>query len=118
MKICQFCCKREIPFCKYNYSRQNCCGEDECLEKRRKGYQATVRENEYHKRPEVRERANRQRRARRRTAAHPLLPRILKRCAAEVKRIIEPLADSVGASLLVLVNKAIAIIMGALELEV
>jgi hypothetical protein len=116
MKICFFCCEREIPYCKYNHTRQNCCGMDECLEKRRKGYQATVRDEEYHKQPEVRERANRQRRARRRAAAYPLMPCILRKCSDKVKRIIEPLSGGADIVLQTIIAKVVAVIRNALDL--
>lgn len=116
MKICFFCCIREIPYCKHNHTRQNCCGEDVCLEERRKGYQATVKEKGYHKQPEVRERANRQRRARRRSAAYPLMPRILRKCSDMVKRIIEPLSGEIGILFQTIVAKVVAVVANALEL--
>jgi hypothetical protein len=95
MKICFFCCEREIPYCKYNHPRQNCCGEEECLEKRRRGYRETEKAKIAMMTDEVkaerRDRANLLRRKRRRTARLPMLPRIIKACVDDIKRITEPL---------------------------
>jgi hypothetical protein len=115
MKTCIFCLIREIIFCKYNHKSQNCCGGDKCLEKRRKGYQATVKKEKYHKDVKVRERANRQRRARRRATACPLMPRILKKCIDETKRVIEPAIECADKSTQVLVKQIFAAMEKALE---
>lgn len=63
----------------------------------------------------MREHANRQRRARRRATAYPLMPRILKKCEDEVKRIIEPVVEGADEYTQTLVRKIFAAIENALE---
>jgi len=118
MMICKFCQKHEIRRCKYNYSRQNCCGADECVQKRRKGYQAKMDEKGYWKQPGVRTRSNETRRAQRRAEAYPMLALVLKAVAEEVERIIESTLEASGEACERVVNRVVRSIRGAVGIAV